>query len=162
MKHKMSPARAYLLGLWKARRTKQGVGVQGRKELCEAFLTLCLSEKLAKPDKVKFEEAKKPEEQTKCYFYNSAVRAWLDEEIKKREQRLKYKNEFAASYFAGAFDARGGFSSTGIAYFFGDHVDEIVLLRLGFRARKQKGKVAVLSKEFYEWILPYLKLMGKN
>src|SRR3989338_9860491 len=107
MKYTMSPARAYLLGLWKSRRTKEGVGVEGHRELCEAFLKLCLDEKLCLPDKVKYIEGPI----FKCYFYNSSVRSWLDSEFVKREERLKHKNEFAASYFAGVFDARGGFRS---------------------------------------------------
>ena len=157
MKFTTNPARAYLLGLWRGRRTKEGVGVEGHREVCDAFLKLCLDEKLCLPNKVKFEEGAV----TKCYFYNSAVRAWLDGEGKKREERLKYKNEFAANYFAGVFDARGGFWNDGkgkFCYLIGDRTDEIVLLRLGFRAKNERGKIAVVSRDFYGWIMPYLKL----
>ena len=158
MKYTMSPARAYLLGLWKSRRTKEGVGVGGHRELCEAFLKLCLDEKLCLPDKVKYIEGPI----FKCYFYNSSVRSWLDSEFVKREERLKHKNEFAASYFAGVFDARGGFagsvSGMDIPYLIGDKTDEIVLLRLGFRVKKERGKLAIISEDFYDWIKPYLKL----
>ena len=157
MKLTTNPTRAYLLGLWRGRRTKEGVGVEGHREVCDAFLKLCLDEKLCQPDKVKFEEGPV----TKCYFYNSAVRAWLDSEVEKREERLRFKNEFAANYFAGLFDAKGGFWDDGkgkICYLIGDREDEIVLLRLGFRAKREGSKVAILSPDFYGWIMPYLKL----
>ena len=157
MKFSMSPARAYLLGLWKGRRTKEGVGVEGHRELCDAFLKLCLDEKLAQPDKVKYLEGPL----NKCYFYNTALRAWLDGEMKKREERLRFKNEFAASYFAGLFDAKGGFFESGGEKFccvIGDRADEIVLLRLGFRVKKEGGRIAIISQDFYGWIMPYLKL----
>lgn len=157
MKFTTNPARAYLLGLWKSRRTKEGVGVGGHRELCEAFLKVCLDEKLAQPDKVKFLEGPI----YKCYFYNSAIRAWLDSEMEKREERLKYKNEFAANYFAGVFDAKGGFAQAGkreIPYILGDRVDEMTLSRLNFRVKKERGKIAVISDDFYGWIMPYLKL----
>ena len=160
MKFTMSPSRAYLLGLWKGRRTENGVGVEGRRELCEGFVKLCLDEKFAQPDKVKFQE-NNVSEFDKCFFYNSALRAWLDAELKKREERLRHKNEFAANYFAGLFDAKGGFTDVNgreILYFIGDDVDELVLLRLGFRAKKEGSRVAVLSKDFYGWLHPYLKM----
>ena len=160
MKFTMSPSRAYILGLWKSRRTKSGIGVEGRRELCEVFLKACLDEKLCEPDKVKFAENITGEFDS-CLFYNSALRAWLQEEEKKREERLRFKNEFAANYFAGVFDAKGGFleaKGKECCYFFGDKQDEIVLLRLGFREKKEGGKIAVLSEDFYGWLHPYLKL----
>lgn len=161
MKFTMSPNRAYLLGLWKGRRTKEGVGVEGHHEVCETFLKLCLDEKLCQPDKVKFEEPKAKGEPSKCYFYNSAVRAWLDSEMKKREERLRFRNEFAANYFAGLFDGKGGFWDDGkekFCYIIGDRMDEIILLRLDFRVKKERGKIAIISQDFYGWIKPYLKL----
>lgn len=157
MKLTTNPTRAYLLGLWRGRRTKEGVGVEGHREVCDAFLKLCLDEKLCQPDKVKFEEGPV----NKCYFYNSAVRAWLDSEGQKREERLRYRNEFAANYFAGVFDAKGGFWGEGkekFCYIIGDREDEIVLLRLGFRVKKEGGKIAIISRDFYGWVMPYLKL----
>jgi hypothetical protein len=157
MKFNMSPVRAYLLGLWKGRRTKEGVGVEGHREVCDAFLKLCLDEKLASADKVKYVEGVP----TKCYFYNTALRAWLDGEMGKREERLRHKNEFAASYFAGLFDAKGGVWDDGkekFCYLIGDRADEMVLLRLGFRVKAERGKIAVISRDFYGWIMPYLKL----
>jgi hypothetical protein len=169
MKLTMNPSRAYLLALWKSRRTKEGVGIEGKQELCEIFLKLCLDEKLAQADKVKFGEpinaafaqAEERDSFAKCYFYNSAIRAWLDSEMEKREERLRFKNEFAANYFAGLFDARGGFidvKGKEYCYFFGDRVDEIVLLRLGFRSKIEKKKIAVLALDFYGWIYPYLRM----
>ena len=163
MKFTMSPARAYLLGMWKSRRTKEGVGVEGHRELCGAFLKACLDEKLAMPDKVKYEEGPLH----KCYFYNTSLRAWLDSEMKKREERLKYKNEFAASYFAGVFDAKGGWADSvaggKMPFIIGDRTDEIVLLRLGFRVKKERSRLAIISEDFYGWIVPHLKLdIGKK
>jgi hypothetical protein len=160
MKLTMSPTRAYFLGLWKGRRIPTGVGVEGRRELVEVFVKLCLDEKFAVADKVKFIDGTITDE-GKCYFYNSALRSWLEGEIKKREERLRFKNEFAANYFAGAFDARGGFSELAgkeMLYFLGDDVDEMTLLRLGFRVKKEGSRIAVLAQDFYGWIHPYLKL----
>ena len=157
MKFTTNPNRAYLLGLWKGRRTREGVGVEGHREVCETFLKLCLDEKLCSADKVKYEEGSIH----KCYFYNSAVRAWLDGEMKKREERLRFRNEFAANYFAGLFDGKGGFfeiKGEKFCYVIGDRTDEIVLLRLNFRVKKERGKLAVLSQDFYGWVMPYLKL----
>ena len=131
--------------------------MEGHREVCEAFLKTCLDEKLAEANKVKYEEGAVH----KCYFYHSALRTWLDSEMEKRVDRLKFRNEFAANYFAGLFDGKGGFAISGEGerpYIVGDHIDELILLRLGFRAKKERGKIAILSEDFYGWILPYLKL----
>lgn len=157
MKFTTNPARMYLLGLWKSRRTKEGVGVEGHRELCESFLKVCLDERLCQPDKVKFEEGPI----YKCYFYNTAIRSWLDSELEKRQERLKYKNEFAANYFAGLFDAKGGFWDDGkskFCYILGDRADEMILSRLDFRVKKERGKIAIISEDFYGWVMPFLKL----
>ncbi|MCX8197358.1 MAG: hypothetical protein N3G80_03535 [Candidatus Micrarchaeota archaeon] len=159
MKFKMSPARAYLLGLWKSRKTAEGVGIEGSAPVAEAFVKVCLDEKLAEPNKIQYVEEK---EKLKCFFYNSALRSWLQEEVAKREERLKYRNEFAASYFAGVLDAKGGImpkDEQKICFFVGDKVDEIVLLRLGFRVKREEGKIVVLSPDFYGWVAPYLKVI---
>lgn len=160
MKFAMSPARAYLLGMWKSRRTAQGFGVTGRRELQEVFVKLCLDEKLAVADKIKFIDGTETEEGA-CYFYNSALRTHFDSEMEKRADRLKYKNEFAANYFAGVFDARGGFyelKGKEYCYLLGDETDELVLLRLGFRSKKEGRRIAVLADDFYGWLHPYLRL----
>ena len=160
MKFTMSPSRAYFLGLWKSRRTQSGVGVEGKRELLEIFIKLSLDEKFAEPDKMKFSEGN-AEEYGSCYFFHSALRSWLDGEMKKRDERLRFKNEFAASYFAGVFDAKGGtmdVKGKEYCYFLGDDVDEMVLLRLGFRAKKEGNKIAVLSSDFYGWLHPHLRM----
>jgi len=158
MKYSMSPSRAYLLGLWKGRRTTEGVGVEGHRELCEVFLKACLDEGFASADKVKFIEGPV----YKCYFYNTALRKWLQDEFEKRGERLRFKNEFAAHYFAGLFDSRGGWAESvrggKIPYMKGDRTDEVVLLRLGFRVKKDSGKLAILADDFYGWIVPYMKM----
>ena len=59
------------------------------------------------------------------------------------------------------FDAKGGFTDVNgreILYFIGDDVDELVLLRLGFRAKKEGNKIAVLSPDFYGWLHPFLRM----
>jgi len=163
MKFTMSPSRAYLLGLWKSRRTSEGVGVEGHRELCEVFIKLCLDEKVAQSDKIQYKEGALH----KCFFYNTAFRTWLDSEMEKREERLKYKNEFAANYFAGVFDAKGGWadSVTGVKmpFIIGDRVDEMVLMRLSFRVKRQGVRLAIISEDFYGWIMPYLRMeIGKK
>jgi len=148
------------LGMWKSRRTASGVGVEGKRELMETFIKLSLDEKFAEANKMKFSEGN-AEEYGSCLFYNTSLRSWLDEEMKKRDERLRFKNDFAASYFAGVYDARGGtmdVKGKEYCYFLGDDVDEMVLLRLGFRAKKEGTKIAVLSPDFYGWLHPFLRL----
>lgn len=171
MKIKLTPQLAYIIGLWKARRAKEGIGVEGNRGICEVFLRECLSLGVAQPDKVKFiepkaqrlplgqEREKREREDCKVYFYHSAYRAFFDEVVKKELELFRYKNEYSANFIAGIYDGNGGVGRENrLHYFFGTKMDEMLLLRLGMRVKSEKKKVVFLSGgEFEAFVKPALK-----
>ncbi len=154
MKIKFSPGLAYVLGVWCGRGTKEGVGVEGQDELRSAFLTSCFSLGYASPDKVQIRERS-------VHFYHSALKAGLQKLKSERVEKLRYRNDYSSSYFAGLFDAVGGFDSGKPVFAFSDKMDEIVLLRLGFRVKKAGRKLIVISdRELLSFIKGKLKVMN--
>jgi hypothetical protein len=156
MKYTLSPIRAYFLGLWKANKTKEGVGIKARKELCEIFIKIALEENFIEPNKIKYEEFEKV---SKCFFYQSALLSFLEQELERRDERFKFKNDFAGNYFAALFESTGKVNKDKeIFAISGDKLDEIILLRLGFRVKKQKDQIIIFSTEFYNWVSQYFKI----
>lgn len=153
MKIKLTPRLAYLIGLWKARKTKEGIGVSGKIEIRDIFLREVLGMKLTEAKKVQVQE-------NMIFFYHSAYRAFFQEVVKNQIERFKYKNEYAARYLAGMFDGFGGMSrDKKHAYFAeGTFQDEMLLLGLGFKVGRRGKKVIVgRPKKFLAFIRPYLK-----
>lgn len=181
MKIKLTPQLAYIIGLWKARRSAEGIGIEGNRGICELFLRECLSLGLAQADKVKFIEpkAQKPRdapegaqmhvrekrerEDCKIFFYHSAYRAYFDSVLKNELELFRYKNEYSMNFIAGIYDGNGGVGrENGLHYFFGNKADEMVLLRLGMRVKSEKKKVVFLSSaDFEAFVKPALKF-AKN
>jgi hypothetical protein len=215
MKIRLTPQLAYIIGLWKTRRTKEGIGIAGGRKIVEVFLKKIIDAKIAQPDKIQIREvemlvdkegegsekwksanlasvrtvdgknanvatgnatdaigvenkpafAKKIRRETDVYFYNSAYRAYFDEVCKNAADIFVHKNEYAAQYLAGMFDGCGGVhEADGTIYLSsGSTRDEMVLLRLGFRAKKIRGKIVVLKPDpLVAFIKPYANYFMKG
>ena len=61
MKAKLTPKIAYLIGLWKARRTKEGIGIGGNQKICNIFIEHAIKAGVAQADKIQIREPE-PEE----------------------------------------------------------------------------------------------------
>ncbi len=152
MKIRLTPQLAYVIGLWKCRRSKEGIGIEGGSYVLEAFVAELVSSGVAKPNEIKMEE-------TKAYTYHTAYRAFFDSILKREDEVFKYNNDYSASFFAGLFDAVGG-ERAGKPYLArADNVDEVVLLRLNFRVVRT-GRILWIGPAgmFMAWIRPYRKV----
>ncbi len=56
MKINLTPELSYVIGLWKARRTSEGVGISGTDRICGIFLEQVIKLKLAEPNKIQLKE----------------------------------------------------------------------------------------------------------
>ncbi len=165
MKLKLTPPLSYFIGLWKEKRTKEGIGVYGDEELLTLFAKVALENELTEPNKLltsQDEAAEKTEEEPEMgsiYFYNSAHRKFFQGVINDELERFKYKNEYSASFFAGIFDATGGISKDGKVYLSKcTQKDEMVLYRIGFNPIKRRGTLYFTKPlKFLAYILPFTK-----
>ena len=156
MKVKLSAELAYTIGLWKARRTREGIGIVGNREIREIFIKCLLDQKLAEPNKIRLSE-------NTVLFYHSAYREYFRKFASEPHDRFKHRNEKSAAYLAGLFDGCGGLRE-GIPYLvrLGSE-DEMLISRLGFTHLRIREKVVIAKREaqeFMQFIKPYLKFQG--
>ncbi len=156
MKIKLSAELAYLMGLWKSRRTREGIGIVGNNDLREIFIKCLLDQKLIEPNKIRLDgEA--------VLFYHSAYREYFRKFTRDSHEKLKRRNEKSAAYIAGLFDGCGGLMK-GIPYFVKlKSEDEMLIARLGFTHLRIREKVIIAkrnAKEFMQFIKPHLKFQG--
>ena len=167
MKIKLTPQLSYLIGLWKEKRTKEGIGVYGDEKLLSLFAKAVLENKLSEPNKL-LTEKDEPEEGTEdeeteelgsIYFYHTSYRKFFQKVIDDELERFKYKNEYSASFLAGLFDAVGGITREGKVYLSKrTQKDEMVLYRLGFNPIKRKGTLYFTRpKKFLLYIKSFTK-----
>ncbi len=157
MKIKLTPELSYIIGLWSKRRCQEGLGIDAGKELQEIFAKHVLDQNLTTSDKLLSDEKK-------IYFYHGKYRKFFQEIDAEKLERYKYINEYSANYLAGMFDAVGGISEQGVIYLekFGN-ADEILLLRLGFPARKMEGKMVIWRpKAFLAFIKNYTNVFSNH
>ena len=153
MKIKLTPELSYIIGLWRKNRTPEGVGVRGNDQLVSVFTKEILDRQLAPSDKILSDEGK-------VYFYHSAYRKFFQQIEKEQLERFRYLNEYAANYLAGLFDSVGEIDEKGIVSLrkFTPE-DEIMLLRLGFGARKRGPRLVIERPAiFLTFIKNYVKI----
>jgi len=151
MKLKLTARLAYLLGIWKARASTEGVGIEGRGELADIFIREVLSQKLTTGERIQLRGEK-------VFFYHSRLRAFFQECERERLGLFSRRNVRTAAYLAGWFDACGG-AERGVPFLArADREDEFLLDRLGFRTRRVRGKLFVSpAREYASLILPFCR-----
>lgn len=153
MKIKLSPELSYIVGLWRKNRSPEGLGVIGGSSLLEVFSKEALEKELTTPDKMLTGE-------DKVYFYHTAYRKFFQQIEKEQLERFKYLNEYAANYLAGLFDAVGHVDERGIISLRkANRQDEMMLLRLGFVAKRQDDRLVIERPiVFLTFIKSYVKI----
>ena len=153
MKIKLTPELSYIIGLWRKCRSFEGLGVRGRKEILEVFSKEAIDNGLTTPDKILSDEKR-------VYFYHTTYRKFFQEVEKNQFERFKYLNDYSASYLAGMFDSAGGIDEKGIVSMGKmNKEDEMLLLRLGFKTRRNKGALVIERPlVFLAFIKNYTKL----
>ena len=152
MKIKLTPELSYVIGFWRKRKAFEGLGIRGEPEFIELFSKLILEMKLTEAGKLLTDDKK-------VYFYHTAYRKLFQDVENDQLERFKYLNEYAASYLAGMFDSSGGIDEKGFVYIGrATPSDEIMLMRLGFGAKRREGALIVeRPKVFLAFVKNYVK-----
>ena len=149
VKVKLNPDVAYLTGLWKTRRSREGLGVAGGIGLREIFVREA-SRTLGKtPSDFR-------RRRNEVYVFDPTARRQMERFIAEQLDIFKWKNAFSQSYLAGIFDGVGGVDEEkGLVYIVrASAEDQMLLERLGFRTRWARGKLLLIKpKEFARFIL---------
>ncbi|MGV8084663.1 MAG: hypothetical protein ACP5N9_00220 [Candidatus Bilamarchaeum sp.] len=157
MKIKLTPELSYIIGLWRKKKCFDGLGVRGDSDLLATFSSQVLEQNLTTTDKLLSQEEK-------VYFYHTAYRKFFQDVEEGQLERFKYLNEYAANYLAGLFDAVGEISDKGIVSLSkANSQDEMLLLRLGFKARKSVDRLVIEKPVvFLAFIKNYVKIKKDN
>lgn len=152
MKLKLTPQLSYLIGLWKYRRSAEGLGAQGLDEMCQVFAAELVNCGIAKPEEVKVEGGK-------VYTYHSAYRKFFEDTLARQDEVFKYNNDYSAAFYAGLFDAVGGENAGKVFLARADNADEICLMRMNWKVVRTGGKIWIgPADQFRAWIRQYKKV----
>ncbi|MBM3229154.1 hypothetical protein FJZ26_01875 [Candidatus Parvarchaeota archaeon] len=140
MKFKLTPNLAYFIGLWKGARIAKGIGVRGSRGLVDAFCLCAKQLKLPPTGKVLVSG-------DSAFFFHSAYKAYFEQVLGRQLEVFKHKNDYSAAFLAGLFDSCGKLDEAGnIMFLHADASDELLLLRLGLKARKS-GKSVIIKDQ---------------
>jgi hypothetical protein len=155
----MSPDMSYMLGICSYGAEEPSIRVVSRSEaVIERFIRIAISELGVEPQKIVIgEEPEGGSEVHSALFYHSTAKRLMKKALEEREQLFKYKNDYAGSYLAGLFDARGHGSPKAIISGVRDMTDIIILERLGFRVNRS-GKVQN-ANDYLKFIKPYSAIL---
>lgn len=132
MKINLTPQISYLAGLCKFRKSRDGIGVRGPPSLITAFSSHVVSSGIMPPQKIilKGSEAK---------FFHTSYSSLLKRTYENEADIFKHHNDYAASFLAGLFDAKGGFAKGAPIIEILDRQDLAVLENLNFRCAQKNG-----------------------
>lgn len=154
MKIKLTPQISYVIGLWKLRKTKEGIGISGNENLRTAFIKGIIDANLTSSDKIQIDRMK-------VFFYHTAYRKYFQDILKEQEEKFKYHNDYSRAFLAGLYDSKGGESRDKKFVYIvdADKHDEMTLLRLGFKVKLFKNQLNIANKnEFLAYIGKYRKM----
>ncbi|HII53526.1 hypothetical protein COT30_01150 [Candidatus Micrarchaeota archaeon CG08_land_8_20_14_0_20_49_17] len=153
MKTKLTPEIAYLVGLWKHRKSKEGLGITGGLKLAEVFMAEAVRQGLLDANRIMATGRE-------SYFYHTAYYSLFEKTVEEQLVRFAIKNEYSSNFIAGLFDSTGLLDGKTPVIEHADRADDLMLLRLGFRSELRAGRLRVVkgAQKFMEFIKPNLKL----
>jgi len=139
---KLTKELAELIGFWKLRRTRSGVGVIGNTQVQEKFVKMVLDLKLVPSDKI----VTSPHA---VWFSHIKIKNFFEKVAKNQAEIFAKRNPISAAYLRGMYESRGEKNFiTNLAF-----QDQLLIERLGFITKKIESKVYIHDfDKFMEFI----------
>jgi hypothetical protein len=139
---KLTKELAELIGFWKLRRTRKGVGVIGNTQVQEKFVKMVLDLKLVSPEKI----VTGPHA---VWFSHIKIKNFFEKVAKNQAEIFAKPNPISAAYLRGMYESRGEKNFiTNLAF-----QDQLLIERLGFTTKKIESKVYIHDfDKFMEFI----------
>lgn len=132
---KLNKELAELIGFWKMRRTRKGIGVLGNVQIQEKFIKKVINLKLVPIEKIVADEKA-------AWFSHIKIKNFFEKVVKNQAEIFDRRNNISAAYLRGMYESSGeGPVIKNVSY-----KDQLLLERLGFTT-KNKGKT-VLIRDF--------------
>ncbi|MDW8033886.1 MAG: hypothetical protein RMI79_02935 [Nitrososphaerota archaeon] len=132
---KLTKELAELIGFWKMRRTRKGVGVIGDLKIQEKFVKKVLELKLVPPEKIIADKKA-------VWFSHIKIKNFFEKTIKNQAEIFDRRNNLSAAYLRGMYESTG----EGPVIRKASLQDQLLIERLGFTT-KNKGST-VLIRDF--------------
>ena len=146
---KLTKELAYLIGFWKVRATKEGIGVVGSEEAQEKFISELLKLKLVAPDRILLKNGV-------ALFHHIKYRNDFLNVIKNQNDLFARKNKLTAAYVQGMYDSEGSFEKGILIINKTSFQDQMLIERLGFYTERRKGTLRIRDPEaFLEFLRKY-------
>ena len=146
---KLNKELAYLIGFWKVRSTRDGIGIVGEEEVQQKFVAELLKNKLTTPERILLKE-------NIVMFHHIKIRNELLEVVKNQNDIFARKNKLTAAYIKGMYDSQGSFENGILLINNTTFQDQMLIERLGFYTQRKKGILRIKSPEkFFMFIKKY-------
>ena len=146
---KLTKELAYLIGFWKMRSTKDGIGITGDAEQQQKFISEVLKAKLVTPDRVLLKG-------DSALFHHIKYRNDLLYVVKNQNDLFARKNKLTAAYVKGMYDSAGSFEKGILLINNTTFQDQMLIERLGFYTERRKKVLGIKHPDkFFEFIERY-------
>lgn len=139
---KLTKELAELIGFWKMRRTRKGVGVIGNIEVQERFVKKVLLLNLMPVEKIVASEKA-------VWFSHIRIKSFFEKIVKNQAEIFDRRNNISAAYLRGMYESTGdGPTISNISF-----SDQLLIERLGFNTKKKDNRLLIRDiDKFKEFI----------
>ena len=146
---KLNKELAYLIGFWKVRSTKKGIGIIGGEEVQHKFVAELLKNKLTTPERILLKE-------NIAMFHHIKIRNELLDVVRNQNDIFARKNKLTAAYIKGMYDSYGSFENGILLINNTTFQDQMLIERLGFYTQRKKRILRIKNPEkFFMFIKKY-------
>ena len=128
---KLNEKIAYMIGLWKMRRTKEGVGIVGPMKVQERFIKAAIDLGIP-PKKIKVEK-------NRVVFHHIKMKNFFEKVVANLHDLLRPR-KFAAAYLRGLWESTGSGRCLE-----GTFADQMLIERLGIYTRKEGKRIRIIN-----------------
>ncbi len=148
---RINPDASYMLGLFHCAKSNGSIEIETRNEkVIERFAAIAVNYFKVAPEKIRIS---KNEATNTASIPSIRVKRMLSKAMEEREHIFKYRNEYSASYFAALSDMCSNENKEGFYLYKIDATDEIILERIGFHTKHEKGRCYIRNaKEFKAFV----------
>lgn len=129
---KLTKEIAYLIGFWKMRRTREGIGIVGGSDIQQRFIKEILKQRLIPPEKIKINKKA-------IVFHHIKIRKFFEKVVENQNDLFGKRSKLSAAYLRGIYESSGNGNLIEKATF----RDRMLIEQLGFYTKRIEKKVYV-------------------
>ena len=146
---KLTNELAYLIGFWKMRSTREGIGVAGGSEVQQKFISEVLKLKFTTPERILIKE-------NTALFHHIKFKNFFLKVVKNQNELFARKNKLTSAYVKGIYDSAGSYEKGILIITRTTFQDQMMIERLGFYTERKKGELWIKNPDpFFGFLKKY-------